>query len=112
MLIKDGENKMKRIAYGIILPETINEKWAMSFAESEVNLEYIPEHRAMCQVLTQSDDDKVYSIEEVMELVTESNKKNWHPNFNKRLTELIRRNSQEYSYVAEPRIYPLYDSML
>ncbi|WP_140421612.1 hypothetical protein [Bacillus cereus] len=103
---------MKRIAYGIVLPKTINEEWAKDFAAREVNLEYIPEHRAMCQVLTQSDDDRVYSIEEVMELVTESNKKNWHPNFNYRLTELIRRNSQEYRYVAEPRIFPLYDSLI
>lgn len=103
---------MKRLVYGIILPITINEEWAKEFVSKEKGLEYIPEHRALCQVLTQCDDDGVYSIEKVMELIIESEKKNWHPNFNLRLTDLIRNFSEEKNYVAEPRIFPLYDSLL
>lgn len=103
---------MKRLVYGIILPVTINEEWAKEFVSKEQGLEYIPGHRALCQVLTQCDDDRVYSIEEVMIIITESEKKNWHPNFNLRLTDLIRVKSEDKSYIAEPRLFPLYDSLL
>ncbi|MGN5650838.1 hypothetical protein [Bacillus sp. Brlt_9] len=103
---------MKRIVFGIILPKTIDENWITTFAANEKELEYFPEHRALGQIINESDDDKTYSIEEVMEIVAQSEKKSWHPNFNHYLKNKIRENSEDTHFIVEPRLFPLYDSLL